>query len=43
VQAFDPVTYIAVAGLLIAISILASAAPAWRAARVDPMKTLREQ
>jgi predicted permease len=43
VHAFDPVTYIAVAGLLIAISILASAAPAWRAARVDPMKTLREQ
>ena len=43
VHAFDPVTYIAVTGLLIAISFLASAAPAWRAARVDPMKTLRDQ
>jgi len=43
VHAFDPVTYIVVTGLLTAISLLASAAPAWRAARVDPMKTLREQ
>jgi putative ABC transport system permease protein len=43
VHAFDPATYIAVTTLLIAISLLASAAPAWRAARVDPMKTLRDQ
>ena len=43
VHAFDPVTYIVVTGLLVAISLLASAAPAWRAARVDPMKTLRDQ
>jgi predicted permease len=43
VHAFDPITYISVTGLLIAISLLASAAPAWRAAQVDPMKTLREQ
>jgi putative ABC transport system permease protein len=43
IPAFDPVTYIVVTGLLISISLLASAAPAWRAARVDPMKTLREQ
>ena len=43
VHAFDPVTYVVVTGLLVAISLLASAAPAWRAARVDPMKTLREQ
>jgi predicted permease len=43
VHAFDPVTYISVTGLIMAISLLASAAPAWRAARVDPMKTLREQ
>ena len=43
VHAFDPVTYVAVTALLVAISLLASVAPAWRAARVDPMKTLREQ
>ncbi len=43
VRASDPVTYITVTGLLVVISLLASAAPAWRAARVDPMKTLREQ
>lgn len=43
VRASDPVTYVVVTGLLIVISLLASAAPAWRAARVDPMKTLREQ
>ncbi len=43
VHAFDPVTYVVVTGLLVAISLLASAAPAWRAARVDPMKTLRDQ
>jgi ABC-type antimicrobial peptide transport system permease subunit len=43
VHVFDPATYIAVCTLLLAISLLASAAPAWRAARVDPMKTLRDQ
>jgi len=43
IHAFDPVTYVVVTALLVAISLLASAAPAWRAARVDPMKTLREQ
>jgi len=43
VHAFDPVTYIVVTALLTGISLLASIVPAWRAARVDPMKTLREQ
>jgi predicted permease len=43
IHAYDPVTYVVVTGLLVAVSLLASAAPAWRAARVDPMKTLREQ
>lgn len=43
VRAFDPATYIAVTALLVAVSLLASMAPAWRASRVDPMKTLRDQ
>ncbi|MFY9937139.1 MAG: ABC transporter permease [Silvibacterium sp.] len=43
IHAFDPITYVVVTGLLVAVSLIASAAPAWRAARVDPMKTLREQ
>jgi putative ABC transport system permease protein len=43
VHAFDPLTYIVVTVLLVVISVVASLAPAWRAARVDPMKTLREQ
>jgi ABC-type antimicrobial peptide transport system permease subunit len=37
VSAFDPPTFLAVSGLLLAVSALASAVPAWRAARVDPM------
>jgi ABC-type antimicrobial peptide transport system permease subunit len=43
VKAFDPVTYIGVSALLLAIAFLASAAPALQASRVDPMKTLRDQ
>jgi predicted permease len=43
VHPFDPLTYIGVTTLLVAISAVASLVPAWRAARVDPMKTLREQ
>ncbi len=43
VHAFDPATYLSVTALLIVISLLSSLAPAWRAARVDPMKTLRDQ
>jgi ABC-type lipoprotein release transport system permease subunit len=36
-------TLIAAAGLLAAIAVCASLAPAWRAARVDPIRALREE
>jgi predicted permease len=39
----DPATYACVAALLIAVSMAASAIPAWRAARVDPVRALREE
>ncbi len=37
----DPMVYVTVAGLLLMVSIAASAAPAFAAARVDPNTTLR--
>ncbi|MGC9946567.1 MAG: ABC transporter permease [Bryobacteraceae bacterium] len=43
VSATDPPTFLAVAGVLLAISTLASAIPARRAARVDPMAALRHE
>ena len=43
VQPFDPLTFAVVAALLLAVSVAASSAPAWRAARLDPMETLRDQ
>jgi putative ABC transport system permease protein len=43
VEPFDPLTLAAVTGLLLAVSLAASALPAHRASRVDPMNTLREQ
>jgi predicted permease len=39
----DPVTFAATAVLLLLVGIAASCVPAYRAARMDPMKTLREQ
>lgn len=39
----DPMTFAATAGLLLVVGIAASCVPAYRAARMDPMKTLREQ
>ena len=39
----DPVTFAATAVLFLLVSIVASSMPAYRAARMDPMKTLREQ
>jgi len=38
----DPPTIVAAAGLLAAVAVCASLAPAWRAARVDPIRALRE-
>jgi ABC-type lipoprotein release transport system permease subunit len=39
----DPVTYAGVVGLILLVAATASLAPAVRAARVEPVKVLREQ
>ena len=41
--ASDSVTWLAAAGMLLGIALLAGAAPAWRAARMNPMTALREE
>jgi len=41
ISSLDPFTYVAVIALLIAVSMIACAVPAWRAAKVDPMVALR--
>lgn len=42
-SARDPVTYGVVAFLLVAVAVVASAAPAWRAAKADPNTALRAE
>jgi predicted permease len=39
----DPMTFLEVAALLIVVDVAASAGPAWRASRVDPIRTLRAE
>jgi putative ABC transport system permease protein len=39
----DPVAYVAAALLLLAVAAIASAIPAWRAARIDPVSTLKAE
>ena len=43
VRPFDPLTFVGVSVVLLLVSLIASTAPAYRAARLDPMNTLREQ
>jgi putative ABC transport system permease protein len=43
VKPLDPLTFVAVSAVLMLVSLIASSAPAYRAARLDPMRTLREQ
>jgi ABC-type antimicrobial peptide transport system permease subunit len=43
VKPLDLITFTAVSVVLLAVSALASFAPAWRASHLDPMKTLRDQ
>jgi len=43
VRALDPPTVAAASVVLLLVSLLASAAPAWRAARLEPTEAVREQ
>ena len=38
----DPLTFAAMAAILLLVSLAATSAPAWRAARLHPMRTLRD-
>jgi predicted permease len=43
IAAYDPLTFAAVAALLAAVALLASIIPAYRAARIEPTRALREE
>jgi hypothetical protein len=42
-SATDPVVWVGVVGILLAVALVAGAIPAWAAARVDPMEALRAE
>ncbi len=42
-RAYDPLVFLAAPLLLVCVALIASAVPAWRAARVDPNLTLRAE
>jgi predicted permease len=43
VRSFDPFAVAAACGMLLLVALLASVAPAWRAAQLEPTRALREQ
>lgn len=43
IPAIDPVTFLAVPVFMIGVTLMACLAPAWRAARIDPVEALRQQ
>jgi len=40
VEPSDPLTFVFVGGTMLAVALLASLLPAWRASRVDPVRVL---
>jgi ABC-type antimicrobial peptide transport system permease subunit len=42
-SATDPVTLFSVGGIMLAVAVIASVAPAWRASRADPGIALRAE
>lgn len=43
VSPLDPTTFVGVSAVLVGVALVACAIPAWRAARVDPVRTLRAE
>lgn len=43
IQPMDPLTFAVATGILFLVSLAAITIPAYRASRLDPMETLREQ